>query len=98
MKFIFPKNYKYNAKILGFIDYITAIFNLIVGIMLWSIIHLIVPKLTTQIYIFLIIFIPLFLFSILETGGENIVIYIIYIIKFLRNRKVYFYKKCGSKK
>jgi hypothetical protein len=96
MKFIFPKNYKYNAKILGFIDYVTAIVDLIIGIILWSIIHIIFSKLTTQIYVFLILFIPIFLFSILETGGENILIYVFFIIKFIKNRKVYFYRKCGN--
>jgi hypothetical protein len=96
IKFIFPKNYKYNAKILGFIDYVTAIFDLIVGIILWTIIHLIIKKISTQIYIFIILFIPILLFSILETEGENIIIFTISIIKFIKNRKIYFYKKCGS--
>jgi hypothetical protein len=44
MKFIFPKNYKYNAKILGFIDYSTAIFDTIIGVILFLIIHLIFKK------------------------------------------------------
>jgi hypothetical protein len=96
MKFIYPKNYKYKAKILGFIDYVTAIFDLIIGIILWSIIHVILKKITTQIYVFIILFIPILLFSVLETGGENIIIYTVYIIKFFKNRKVYFYRKYGS--
>ena len=40
MKFIFPKNYKYKSKILGFIYYVTAIVDLIIGIILFSILRI----------------------------------------------------------
>lgn len=98
MKFIFPKNYRYNAKIFGFIDYTTAIIDLIVGILMFFIIHLIFDNISTQICVFISLFFPVILFSIVSTGGENIVYCIIYIIKFIRNRKVYFYEKEGYKK
>lgn len=48
MKFIFPKNYKYRAKILGFIDYVTAIVDLLIGIILFFMIHMFVTKITTR--------------------------------------------------
>lgn len=93
MKFIFPKNYKFNRKILGFLDYKTAVIDLILGLLLLLLIRTIFTSLSTQIYVFIILFLPILLFSILGTGGENIIDFTIYIIKFFKNRKVYFYEK-----
>ena len=93
MKFIFPKNYRYRAKILGFIDYVTAIVDAIIGIVLFLIIKLFIRKITTQIYIFVVLFIPIILFSIFVSNGENIVTYLIQIIKFVKRRGIYFYYK-----
>ena len=95
MKFIFPKNYKYNTKVLGFIDYITAIIDLLVGIVIFGLLNLIFNNLSTKIYFFIIIFFPIVLFSILGTNGENILEFLIYIFKFFKNRKIYFYQKKG---
>lgn len=93
LKFIFPKNYKFNRKILGFLDYKTAVIDLILGLLLLLLIRSIFTSLSTQIYVFIILFLPILLFSILGTGGENIIDFTIYIIKFFKNRKVYFYEK-----
>ena len=98
MKFIFPKNYKYRAKIFGFIDYVTAIVDLIIGIILFFILKIFVMKISTRIYIFTIVFIPIVLFSIFVSDGENIIIYLIRIIKFIKRRGVYFYSKNSSMK
>lgn len=65
MRFIFPKNYKYKAKILGFIDYITAIFDLIIGIILFTILNMIINSIETKLYIFIILYVPIVLFSVL---------------------------------
>ncbi len=97
LKFIFPKNYKYNTKILGFIDYITAIVDLIIGVILFTILHFILKNLSTLIYIFISLYFPIILFSVLGTNGENIIEFLIYIIKFIKNRKVYFYEKSEGK-
>ena len=40
MKFIFPQNYKYNNKILGIIDYSSAIFNLVWYLIIYFILSL----------------------------------------------------------
>ena len=93
MKFIFPKNYKYRSKILGFIDYITAIVDLIFGFLLFSIIKIFVKKISTQIYIFVILFVPIILFSIFISDGENIISYTMQIIRFIKRRGIYFYDK-----
>ena len=48
MKFIIPKNYQYHPKILGFIDYVTAIVDLLIGIILFLIIKFFTKKITTR--------------------------------------------------
>ena len=93
MKFIFPKNYRYRAKILGIIDYVTAIVDSLIGILLFFIIRIFIKKITTQIYIFVILFLPILLFSVFVSDGENIITYTIQIIKFIKKRGIYFYDK-----
>ena len=93
MKFVFPKNYKYRAKILGFIDYVTAIVDALIGILLFFIIRLFIKKISTQIYVFIILFVPIILFSVFVSDGENIITYIIQIAKFIKKRGIYFYDK-----
>lgn len=93
LKFIFPKNYKYRAKILGFIDYVTATIDLIIGFILIFLIRIFVKKITTQIYIFVVLFIPIVLFSVFVADGENIILYTIQIFKFMKKRGIYFYDK-----
>ena len=93
MKFIFPKNYKYQSKILGFIDYITAIVDLVIGITLFLLLKIFIKTISIRIYIFIILFVPIILFSIFASDGENIIIYIYKIIKFIKRRGVYFYMK-----
>ena len=93
MKFIFPKNYRYRAKIFGIIDYITAIIDSLIGILLFFLIRIFIKKITTQIYIFIILFVPIILFSVFISDGENIIVYIIQIVKFIKKRGIYFYYK-----
>ena len=69
MHFIFPQNYNFKNKIFGFIDYTTAIVNVI-----W----------------YLIIFGILKLFPF---NNENIIYFVCYIFKFIKNRKIYFFNK-----
>lgn len=97
MKFIFPKNYRYKAKILGFIDYVTAIIDLVVAIILFFILKVFIKKISTLIYVFIIIYLPLLLFSIFVAGGENIITYTIIIVKFMKRRGVYVFDKSGNK-
>ena len=93
MKFIFPKNYTFKYKLLGFIDYWTAILDVIIGFILFRIIHLVFKNLLTQIYIFIIIYLPMLLFSIFGLGKENLLSVIYYMFKFFKNRHLYLYKK-----
>lgn len=93
MKFIFPKNYKYNSKLFGMIDYVTAIVVSIIGIILYLMTGIFTKNIFTRIYIFLILFFPIILLVILLCRSENIVMYIIKIGSFLKRRGIYLYNK-----
>lgn len=93
MKFIIPKNYKFSTKLLGLIDYQTAILDGIFAIILYLIIHTIFSSITIQIYCFIGLFFPFFLFSIIGSNQESILSLSLYIIKFYKKPKIYLYKK-----
>ena len=44
MKFIFPQNYNFTSKLLGFIDYTTVILNIIWGIITFSFVYFFIPN------------------------------------------------------
>ena len=93
MKFIFPQNYNFRLKLLGFIDYSTAILNVIIWIILYFFINIIFTNLYVKILIFIIICFQLLILSIIGINHENVIYVFLYIIKFLRNRHVYLYIK-----
>lgn len=92
MKFIFPKNYNFKNKIFGFIDYSTAIFNIICFFILFSICKLLFSNLNLKILFLIITYFPIFLLSIIGFNNENIVYIIFYIVKYLVRPKLYLYK------
>ena len=87
MKFIIPQNYNFKNRLFGFMDYSTAIFNVFLLVSLFSF------SLNIKIAIFITLYFPLFLFSVFGFNNENIVYVIFYILKFIKNRKVYFFNK-----
>ena len=93
MKFIFPQNYKFKNKLLGFIDYSTAIMNVIWCILVWFIIHLFTSNISIILFLFIILCLPVFLFSITGVFGENILFVISYILKFFTKPKLYLFLK-----
>ena len=93
MKFIFPKNYNFKYKLLGFIDYTTAILDAILGFILFGIINLITNTITTKIYIFIIIYLPIFLLSIFGLGKENFLSVTYYMFKYIKTRGIFLYNK-----
>ena len=93
MKFIFPQNYNFKNKIFGFIDYSTAILNILWDTFVFCILGLFPFNITFKISCFITLCFPLFLFSIFGLSHENIIYVSVYMIKFIRNRKVYFYSK-----
>ena len=92
MKFIFPQNYKFNNKLLGIIDYTTAITNIIWYILVYFIINLIFNSIKIKIFVFILLCFPFFLISIIGFNRENIISVITYVFKFFKNRKIYLYK------
>ena len=93
MKFIFPQNYNFNTKLLGIIDYQTAIINIILWIFVFCILNLIFSELLIKIIIFIIICFPIFLLSIIGFNNENILYVLKYLFKFIKGRKLYLYNK-----
>ena len=93
MKFIFPQNYNFKSKLLGWIDYSTAIIDVIWAILVFGIINLFNINLTFKIFIFIVLFFPIFLLSIIGFNGENIFNVCNYLIKYILRPKVLLYKK-----
>ena len=98
MKFIFPKNYNFKYKLFGFMDCTTAILDIIIGFILFEFVHLFISNITIKIYIFIIVFLPIFLFSIFGLQKENLLYVLLYIFKFIKNRNIYLYKKISNNK
>ena len=93
MKFIFPQNYNFKNKFLGIIDYSTLLLNIIWDLFIFSCINLFIQNSTIKIFIFVIFCFPILLFSIIGFNHENIIYIIIYLIKYLKNNKLYLYNK-----
>ena len=93
LKFIFPQNYDFKSKILGFIDYSTAIIDLIWGILIFGILNILHIKLKFKIFMFVVLVFPVVLFSIVGFNGEGIIKVCSYLLKYLSKPKVILYKK-----
>ena len=93
MHFIFPKNYDFRPKLLGFIEYSTAIIDTILGIILYSIINLIFTDIDLKIYFFISFFFPILIISVIGINRENFISVFLYIFKFFKNRNVYLFNK-----
>ena len=89
MKFIFPQNYDFKSKLFGFIDYTTVILNIIWGL----IVYFLIPKLTIRIGVFVVLFFPIALFSIVGFNHEKITQILLYLYKYFSSPKLYLYKK-----
>jgi len=93
MKFIFPQNYDFQTKLLGFIDYSTAIFNVIYWIILYGILNILINNLTLKISIFIILALPIFILSVTGIYREKFTHILLYVIKFFIKRKVHVFSK-----
>ena len=92
MKYIFPTNYNFKNKILGIIDYPTAIFNIIYFLLVFFIFNSIFNSMNLKIIFIVIFYFPIFLFSIIGFNHENILYSLYYIIKYFIKPKIYLYK------
>ena len=93
MHFIFPKNYNFRPKLFGFIEYTTAVIDIIIALFLYGFVNLIFTSINIKIYIFISLFLPIFLVSIFGINRESIVSVCIYFFKFIKNQNTYLYKK-----
>lgn len=93
MNFIFPKNYNFKPKLLGIIEYSTAIFDVILALFLYFILNIFIHDITIKISVFIILFFPILLISILGINRESFIDIIKYLYKFFINQKIYLYYK-----
>ena len=93
MKFIFPQNYDFKNKLLGVIDYSTALVNLLWYAFIFILVNLIFKNLTIKIFFFVGFCFPLLLLSFAGFNGENIVYVFSYLFRFLLKPKLFLYKK-----
>ena len=96
MKFIFPQNYSFKNKLFGFIDYSTAILNILWDAFIFCCLDFFPFSITIKISCFIILCFPLFLLSIFGLNHENILYVSIYMFKFIKNRRIYLYSKLSD--
>lgn len=93
MKFIIPQNYDLNPKILGIIDYPSAVLDVTWGGIIFILLKIIHRTISFKIFLFTISVLPLIIFSIVGVNGENIIYVIKYMTKYIINPKVLLYEK-----
>lgn len=93
MKFIFPQNYNFNHKLFGFIDYSTAIFNIIWFLFIFLLVNIFFSSLIIKIIIGIIFCFPILLLSFIGFNGDNIVYIFSYLFNYFKKQKIYFFNK-----
>lgn len=93
IRFIFPQNYTFTNKLLGIMDYTTAIFISIWCALIFLILNFFITNLSIKLFLFIIFCFPVFLLSLVGLNNENIVYVIFYLIKFLIKNKLLLFIK-----
>lgn len=93
MKFIFPQNYNFKNKILGIMDYTTAIVNVVWYVIVFLFVNFIFNNINIKIFIFILFCFPVLLFSFSGFNGENIIVVFRYMLRFILKKKLIFYSK-----
>ncbi len=93
MKFIFPQNYNFTHKLLGFIEYTTVFLNILWGLLVYLISLIFFKNITLQIAFWVSFFFPFFLFSVIGFNHEKMIYIIQYIYHFIKSPKYYIYQK-----
>lgn len=93
MHFIFPKNYTFKTKLLGFIEYSTAILDIIIGLLIYTFVNFIFTNVNIKIYVFISLFFPILLISILGINKESFITVFRYMFKFIKNQNIYLYSR-----
>lgn len=94
MNFIFPSNYAFKNKLFGIIDYSSLFINFIWCFFVFSLVNLLFHSINIKIIVFILFSLPLFIFTIINNSNENLLHVLLYIIKFICSKKLYFYRKC----
>ncbi len=93
MHFVFPKNYNFKPKLLGFIEYSTAILDSIIGFLVYTFVNFAFTNINIKIYVFISLFLPILLISILGINKESFLTVFRYIFKFFKNQNIYLYTR-----
>ena len=93
MNFVFPSNYNFKNKLFGFIDYTTAIANIVWYVFAFCLVNLLFKTIDFKILFFSVLCVPFLIFSIVNNRNESILLVISYICKFFTSPKLYFYRK-----
>ena len=93
MKFIFPENYNFKSKLLGIIDYPTAIANAILLFLVYKIscLHFVSSFFGRLIFV-IILYFPILLVSVIGFNHESFLYIVFYVLKFLIKPKIYLYQ------
>ena len=81
MKYIFPTNYNFKNKLFGFMDYSTAVFNVLWALFTFIFINILPITLNIKIGVFITLCFPLLLFSFFGFNNENIIVRFIFMEK-----------------
>lgn len=93
MKYIFPQNYVFKNKLFGIIDYSTLFLNIIWNVFIFCLLDIFISNISFKISVLIILCFPLLLFSIIGFNHENFINVLIYLFKFIKHPKLYFYNK-----
>jgi len=93
MNFIFPQNYQFKNKLLGVIDYSTAILNIAWDSFIFCSLNLLFQNFTIKLCLLIVLCFPLLLFSIIGFNHENILYVFTYLLKYIHSSKIYLYQK-----
>lgn len=93
MLFIFPQNYSFKNKLFGLLDYSTLIVNMVWCIFVFSFSNLFFKSLDIKIFLFVALCLPLLMFSVVGFNHENILYVFLYVLKFIKNKRIYLFNK-----
>ena len=93
MHFIFPKNYNFKPKLFGFIEYSTAIVDALIALTIYLFVNSVFNNTNIKIFLFISLFFPIFLISIVGLNKENFITVFRYLFRYIISQKVYLYKK-----
>ena len=93
MKFIIPENYDFKNRLFGFMDYSTALFNVLWALFVLLLVNILPLSINIKVGAFITLYFPLLIFSVFGFHNENIIYVLTYLFHFIKNSKIYFYGK-----